>query len=102
MIKGKLESEKDTEKYLRTEMLRHGGMSFKWTSPGMKGVPDRICIFRNNKVIFVETKSEGDKPKPHQLRIHKSMREKGALVYVIDTKGQVNNFIKKHNTMPTF
>lgn len=33
-----------------------GGVCWKWVSPGIRGVPDRICIFPGGRIVFVELK----------------------------------------------
>ena len=52
------ESEKKTERYLADRMKAIGGRAVKFVSPGLAGVPDRLCL-RGGKVVFVELKSEG-------------------------------------------
>ncbi len=91
-----MESEKKTEKYLNNMMQLKGGISFKFTSPMMRGVPDRICIFPTGYTIFVEVKSENDKPKAHQERMISYMRSKGATVYVVYNKQDVDTVINQH------
>lgn len=50
--------ERDVEKHLRKEVQRLGGLTRKYTSPGVQGVPDRI-VFHQGYVYFVELKREG-------------------------------------------
>lgn len=92
-----LESEKDTEPYLRSCMLMIGGDCLKWVCPEKRGMPDKICLFPNGLTIYVEVKSEGVKPKDHQLRRHTEMRLNGHIVYVLDTKAKVDRMIQFHN-----
>lgn len=51
-------TEKDVErevcKYARTQ---YAAMTPKFTSPGTSGVPDRIFIFPDGRILFVEFKS---------------------------------------------
>ena len=87
------ESEKATENYLRVKVQRASGMCFKFVSPGMRGVPDRICLFPGGILIFVEVKSEGEPLEPHQTRMHLYMKRRGALVYTVDTKAGVDKLV---------
>ncbi len=91
-----MESEKVTEQYLARQLKNIGGLSFKWTSPNMKGVPDRICIFPDGTVVFVEVKSEGRTANPHQARLILSLLKRNANVHIVDTKAQVNSILTKY------
>jgi len=50
--------ESKIEEWLNKQIKNIGGLSFKWVSPSNPGVPDRIYIFPNNQVYFVELKTE--------------------------------------------
>ena len=50
--------EKEIEKILVECVKRLGGRAYKWTSPGNDGVPDRIVILPDTRVIFVELKTD--------------------------------------------
>lgn len=93
MFDQRRESEKDTERYLREQLEKIGGFCRKWIDPNYRGLPDKICIFPNGTIAFVETKSEGDKPTKIQLRVHQILRDRGCIVEVIDTKEQVDRFM---------
>jgi len=60
-----------------------GALWLKWSSPGLRGVPDRVLIYRG-AVAFVELKAPGNKPTKLQAAIHRRLREAGANVHVID------------------
>lgn len=45
------------EKYLRTEVERLGGRCLKFSSPGTRGVPDRITLLPGGVIVFVEVKA---------------------------------------------
>ena len=51
------EREKDTEKWLRQQIEKLGGVFWKFTSPGTDGVPDRIAVFPDGRLVFVELKT---------------------------------------------
>lgn len=88
-----MESEKATERYLRTQIEALGGKCWKWESPQVRGVMDRIC-FLPGVVFFVETKSEGKKLDGAQVRRAKDLEKLGQRCYVADTKARVDEIIK--------
>ena len=90
-----MESEKAVEKYLRDEVRRLGGRSYKWVSPGCSGVPDRIVVKPGGGVFFVETKSEGKTSTPQQKKRQSELTAMGCAVYAeIDTKDKVSEVLR--------
>lgn len=61
-----------------------GGSCEKFTSPGRRSVPDRICLFPGGRIIFVELKAPGKTPSKLQQRDHERRRAMGFDVRVID------------------
>lgn len=53
-----MERERDIEKWLKKEIEGLGGEFWKFTSPGRDGVPDRIALFPDGRIVFVELKTE--------------------------------------------
>ena len=49
--------EKDIERKLVAGVNRSGGKAYKFVSPGNVGVPDRIVIWPNGVIHFVELKT---------------------------------------------
>lgn len=89
-----MESEKDTEKYLRDEIRKIGGAAYKFVSPGNTGVPDRLVCLPGERVVFVELKSEGKHSTPKQKQQQDKLRKLGFTVYAdIDTKAKVDELI---------
>lgn len=80
--------EKELEKKCVKAAKQSGWLSFKFTSPQQRGVPDRIFI-RSGFVVFVEFKREGEKPRALQLKVIGDMRAEGAIVHIIDN---INDF----------
>ena len=78
--------EKEIEKYLREQVKLRGGVAFKFISPGNVGVPDRLVLFPNGKIIFIELKATGKKTSKIQDIQIKRIRDLGFDVYVIDSK----------------
>lgn len=93
MQKGTVDSEKAVERRL-VELVKHsGGMCIKLLCDQLIGLPDRMCLFPGHKIVFVELKTTGKKPKRIQLYIHEKLRKLGFRVEVIDTIKGVNDFI---------
>jgi len=85
--------ESEIERYFVKRVKEAGGFSFKFISPGVRGVPDRIAIL-NSSVYFVELKAPEKVPRPEQLRMHKRMRAHGADVRVLSSKEDVDKLIE--------
>lgn len=63
-----------------------GGTAYKFTSPGRRGVPDRLVLLPGGRVVFVECKAPGEVPRPDQEREHNRLRALGFTVIVLDSK----------------
>ena len=61
-----------------------GWLTYKWTSPANRGVPDRI-FFRRGRVLLIEFKAPGKRPTKLQAHIHQTLRREGFEVHVIDS-----------------
>ncbi len=86
--------ERDIEAYLRDQVKAIGGIAYKFVSPGNAGVPDRLVLLPGGRVVFVELKAPGRQPTPLQLRQQRRIRDLGFTVLVIDSKEEVDEFIK--------
>lgn len=93
MKKETVDSEKVVERKLVEAVKANGGMCIKLLCDQLTGLPDRMCLFPNHKIVFVELKTTGRKPKRIQLFIHDKLRALGFRVEVIDTVKGVNDFI---------
>ena len=84
------------ETYLQQRMEELGGAAEKHTNPGHRGDPDRLCTMPHWAPFFVETKwAEDAEPETHQLRRHIWWRKRGIEVYVLRSKRQVDEFMKR-------
>jgi len=83
--------ESEIEKKLKQAVEAKGGQCWKFVSPGMSGVPDRICLLPGGRMVFVELKAPGETPRPLQLKRHAELRALGFRVLVIDSKGEAAN-----------
>ncbi|MDT8900056.1 VRR-NUC domain-containing protein [Anaeroselena agilis] len=84
--------ESTIENYLKRYVEKLGGLCWKFVSPGTDGVPDRIVLL-NGRVIFVELKAPGEKPRPLQLKRHAQLRALGFEVVILDSIPAVDHFI---------
>ena len=93
-----MQSEKDTEAFLRDEVRALGGRSYKWVSPGCAGVPDRIVILPNGRIFFIELKSERKTSSAQQRKRQTELRALGCAVYAdVDTKEKVKELLGKES-----
>ena len=80
------------EKYLDKHVRDLGGFTRKYTSPGRRGVPDRIVFLSG--VHFVETKTEDGYLSKLQVNEIRRMREAGADVAVLASREDVDTWLK--------
>lgn len=88
-----IESEKLIEKKLTQEVKNVGGMSIKLIPLHIAGLPDRLLLFPGAKVIFVETKTTGDKPRLIQIKVMDKIKALGFDVRVIDSTAGILKLI---------
>ena len=93
MKKETVDSEKVVERKLVELVKINGGMCIKLLCDQLIGLPDRMCLFPGHKIVFVELKTTGQKPKRIQTYMHNKLRTLGFRVEVIDTVESVVNFI---------
>ena len=77
--------ESKIEKSLKNKVQNMGGIALKFVSPGIAGVPDRIVLIPNGKVVFVELKAPGKTMRPIQLKRKSQLEYLGFKVYLIDS-----------------
>lgn len=90
-----MQDEKTIEKYLRDRVIKKGGLCFKFTSPGVKGVPDRIVIYKGF-VYFIELKAKNGKVSKMQKHIIEKIREQGIVALILFSKNEIDLFIKEY------
>lgn len=86
--------ESRVEHALVSQCKARGGWALKFTSPGTAGVPDRIVLFKDNHMAFVELKAPGKKLRPIQERRKSQFEALGYKVFVVDNLDQVPNVIE--------
>ena len=85
--------ESSLEKRLRLEVNKYGGQAYKFTSPGKRGVPDRLVLLPEGRAIFVEMKAPAKPLEPLQKKRANELKALGFKVYKIDSHADIDNFI---------
>jgi hypothetical protein len=75
--------ERDIEKKVGEYAKGKGWLTYKFTSPGHRSVPDRIYISPGGQLVFIEFKREGGKATTLQLREHDRLRKHKQLVIIV-------------------
>lgn len=73
-----------------------GGRAYKWVSPGNTGVPDRIVIFPDGKVEFVELKTDTGRTTPLQKAQLRRLVQLNCTVHVLYGEQDVNEYLDMH------
>ena len=84
--------EKDIEKLFRDEIKKAGGKAYKFTSPGNDGVPDRIVMLPDGRIVFVELKTDTGKLSKLQELQCRQIAELGQTVRVLHGLAGVRDF----------
>ena len=92
------DSEKDLERRLNREIKQMGGKSVKVYNPWDVGFPDRMLLMPGGRVVFVELKSTGERPRAIQRVKHEKLRALGYEVRVIDNFVELKQFINEIQT----
>ena len=87
-------SEKNIERMLVDAITRKNGLCIKLLSDYVTGLPDRLCLLPEQRVVFVELKSTGRKPRKIQKFIHNKLKALGFRVEVIDTADGVSKLVE--------
>lgn len=83
------------EKRLKNEIEKIGGKALKFVSPGMSGVPDRIVLLPQGRIVFVELKAPGKKLRPIQEYRAKELKSLGFRVECIDSIEKAMKFVEE-------
>lgn len=91
------------ENYLKDLAQSLGWRSYKWVSPGLRGVPDQIVLayvppehraLVARYVRFAEVKAPGEKARGQQSVRHTELCTLGFAVDVVDSKFDVRDLIE--------
>ena len=85
--------EKTIEYKLKSAVKNVGGIAFKFTAPGINGVPDRLVLLPYGKLAFIELKAPGKEMRPLQVHRKKQLEQLGFSVYCIDSAEQIGGVL---------
>lgn len=89
-----IKDNKTSEKYIERALVKRvealGGLCIKLLTNHFLGLPDRMVLLPGGKILFVELKSTGQKPRKIQTVVHSKLRALGFTVLVIDNVEQIN------------
>lgn len=91
------QKETPIEEYLTQQVEMRGGLCEKHTSPGRRGVPDRLITWHGGYMHLVETKAPKGELSALQARDHRRRRLRGVNVFVLWTKQQVDRYVQDHS-----
>ena len=85
--------EKTIEYKLKSAVKNMGGIAFKFTAPGINGVPDRLVLLPDGKLAFIELKAPGKEMRPLQVHRKRQLEQLGFSVYCIDNADQIGGVL---------
>lgn len=85
--------EKTIEYKLKSAVRNMGGIAFKFTAPGINGVPDRLVLLPYGKLAFIELKAPGKEMRPLQVRRKRQFEQLGFSFYCIDSAEQIGGVL---------
>ncbi|MEG0835298.1 MAG: hypothetical protein RR413_07605 [Christensenellaceae bacterium] len=88
--------EKNIENYLTKQVEKLGGKAKKWVCPGWDGAPDRIVLLPGSRIVFVELKRPGEKPRKLQTKRAEELRALGFKVCCgVNSKEEVDALLEE-------
>lgn len=73
----------------------HGILAWKLTSPGNRGVPDRMFLGGKGHVVFIEFKRPGKAATPLQAKRGRELMERGFAWYCVDNSDVGCDILRK-------
>jgi len=86
-------TEAQIEARLERMVKDRGGLCYKWVSPNLPGVPDRIVVTPDGRTIYIELKTEVGRIANIQKWVHSEMLKRHADVRVLKGLQAVKDFV---------
>ena len=87
--------ESEVERHFVWAVERAGGKAWKFTSPGRKGVADRIACLPDGQTWFVELKTKGGRLSPLQKLFAADMQALNQRYACLWTKEQIDEWMER-------
>ena len=81
------------ETALKKAVKKRGGLAFKFVSPGVDGVPDRIVLLPGGRIGFIELKAPGKKMRTLQEKRKRQLEALGFLVFCLDNIDKIGGVL---------
>ena len=91
----RVKKEAVVEKYLKKQVEKFGGQIRKVEFPGHRGAPDRVILFPNKVLAWVELKRETEDLDVWQEREHERLCDMGQIVGVVRRKIEVDRLVEE-------
>ena len=91
--------EKKIEQSLREAVRDMGGRSYKFVSPGNRGVPDRLIVMPGGRIFFRELKAEDGEPDGFQRLQIARLQILGADASILTGRAEVEKFLRDIQTL---
>lgn len=85
--------ESELEAIFVKRVKKAGGRAYKFTSPGRRGMPDRIALFPGGRVFMVELKTPEGRLSIHQRGVIAEFARLGTPVAVLRTVAEIDAWI---------
>ncbi len=86
--------ESQIEAHLTQRVKSLGGLCWKFTSPNLRGVPDRVLLMPEGQTYWIELKAPGQQPNILQQRRHAELRQRGHRILMLDSIDAVDYFLE--------
>ena len=89
--------EKVIEKKLVRVVKENGGLCIKMASMYYKGIPDRLILTADGRLMFVETKRPGEQLRPEQVAWQKKlqgMKFKAVMIDSVENLEAIKSFLR--------
>lgn len=72
------------------------GLFFKLSAIGFAGFPDRMAVFPGGRIVFIELKQKGKKPRKLQLYYLRKLARLGFHTEVVDSTEQAKKVVNRY------